>query len=152
VLEEHNPLIAVGEEFHGPAAFVTHAFTASIAIYLAAAGALVAWFLYLKRPDLPAQMLQQFSGVHRVLINKYYFDWFNEQVLARSGRALAGFLWNVGDQQLIDGLAVNGSARAIGVLALVGRRLQSGYLYHYAFAMVIGLALLVGWLVFGAAA
>jgi NADH-quinone oxidoreductase subunit L len=151
VLEEHNPLIAVGEEFHGPAAFVSHAFTASIAIYLAAAGALVAWFLYLKRPDLPARMLQQFSAVHRVLINKYYFDWFNEQVLARGGRSLAGFLWNVGDQRLIDGIAVNGSARAIGALALVGRRLQSGYLYHYAFAMVIGLALLVGWLVFGPA-
>ncbi|HLF10480.1 MAG TPA: NADH-quinone oxidoreductase subunit L [Gammaproteobacteria bacterium] len=149
VLEEHNPLHEVGEEFHGPGAFVLHAFTSSIAVYLAAAGALVAWFLYLKRPDLPGRLLQQFSAVHRVLINKYYFDWFNEQVLARGGRLLASFLWNVGDQQLIDGLAVNGSARAIGVLAIVGRRLQSGYLYHYAFAMVIGLAVLIGWMVFG---
>jgi NADH-quinone oxidoreductase subunit L len=146
-LEGQNPLEIVGEEFHGPAAFVTHGFS-GIAVYLAAAGALVAWFLYLKRPDIPARLLTQFSGLHNVLMNKYYFDWFNENVIARATRALGFGLWKVGDEMLIDGAAVNGSARAVGLLAAVTRGLQTGYLYHYAFAMIIGLAALVGWLVF----
>jgi len=146
-LEGQNPLEIVGEEFHGPAAFVMHGFS-GVAVYLALAGAVVAWFLYLKRPDIPARLLMQFSGLHRLLMNKYYFDWFNENVLARGTRGLGFGLWKVGDQTLIDGALVNGSARAVGLLAVVTRGLQTGYLYHYAFAMIIGLAALVGWLVF----
>jgi NADH-quinone oxidoreductase subunit L len=146
-LEGQNPLEIVGEEFHGPAAFVTHGLT-GVAVWLAAAGAAVAWFLYVKRPDIPARLLTQFGALHGVLMNKYYFDWFNENVLARATRGLGVGLWRVGDQTLIDGALVNGSARAVGLLAVVTRGLQSGYLYHYAFAMVIGLAALVGWLVF----
>jgi NADH-quinone oxidoreductase subunit L len=149
-LEGQNPLEEVGTEFHGPWAFVLHGFS-GVAVYLAAAGALVAWFLYLKRPDIPARLLTQFRGLHAVLMNKYYFDWFNENVLARATRGLGGFLWRVGDQTLIDGAVVNGSARAVGVLAVLARGLQSGYLYHYAFAMIVGLAILVGWIVYGRA-
>jgi NADH-quinone oxidoreductase subunit L len=78
-------------------------------------------------------------------MNKYYFDWFNENVLARGGRALGGLLWRVGDQTIIDGGLVNGSARVVGIVAVLARGLQSGYLYHYAFAMILGLAGLVGW-------
>jgi NADH-quinone oxidoreductase subunit L len=96
---------------------------------------------------LPARWQQQFAGIYRVLANKYYFDWFNENVLARSGRALGGFFWRVGDQALIDGAIVNGSARTVGLVSSITRNLQSGYLYHYAFAMIVGLAALVGWLV-----
>jgi NADH-quinone oxidoreductase subunit L len=109
----------------------------------------VAWFLYLKRPDIPARLLQQFAGVVRVLDNKYYFDWFNENVIARGSRGLGALLWKAGDQTLIDGALVNGSAKTVGIIAVVARELQSGYLYHYAFAMIIGLAALVGWWVFG---
>ncbi|HSC14268.1 MAG TPA: NADH-quinone oxidoreductase subunit L [Gammaproteobacteria bacterium] len=145
--EGQNPLEIVGEEFHGPAAFVTHGFT-GIAVYLALAGALVAWFLYLKRPDIPARLLTTFGAVYNVLVNKYYFDWFNENVIARATRGLGLGLWKVGDQTLIDGAVVNGSAKAVGMLAGATRGLQSGYLYHYAFAMIVGLAALVGWLVF----
>jgi NADH-quinone oxidoreductase subunit L len=147
VLPEHDPLRELGDEFHGPFAFVTHAFTASVAVYLAAAGAIAAWYLYLKRPDLPARWQQQFSGPYRVLVNKYYFDWFNENVIARAGRWIGGFFWKVGDEALIDGAVVNGSAKTVGFVSSVVRNLQSGYLYHYAFAMIVGLALLVGWLV-----
>ena len=146
-LEGQNPLEIVGEEFHGPWPFIVHAFS-GFAIYLAFAGFAVAWFLYLKRPDIPARLLTQFSLLHNVLMNKYYFDWFNENVIARATRGLGLGLWKVGDETLIDGAAVNGSAKAVGMLAAVTRGLQSGYLYHYAFAMIVGLAAIVGWLVF----
>jgi NADH-quinone oxidoreductase subunit L len=144
---DHNPLHEVGEEFHGPLGFVLHGFMGP-AVYLAALGALAAWFLYLKRPDLPARWLEQFSGLHRVLMNKYYFDWFNENVIAAGSRLLGGFLWKAGDQMIIDGALVNGSAKTVGVLSGVLRKIQTGYLYNYAFAMIIGLAALVGWFVF----
>jgi NADH-quinone oxidoreductase subunit L len=145
VLEEHNVLGEVGQEFHGAGAFILHALTSSPTVYLALAAGVLAWFLYLKRPDLPATMLARFSGLHRLLVNKYYFDWFNETVLARGTRATGSALWRFGDQILIDGLLVNGSARAVGAISSVARGLQSGYLYHYAFAMVIALAMLIGW-------
>jgi NADH-quinone oxidoreductase subunit L len=146
-LEGQNPVEHVGEEFHGPWSFVVHAFGGP-AVYLAFAGFAVAWFLYLKRPEIPARLLTQFSLLHNVLMNKYYFDWFNENVIMPAARGLGFGLWKVGDQTLIDGAAVNGSAKAVGMLSAVMRRVQSGYLYHYAFAMIVGLAALVGWLVF----
>jgi NADH-quinone oxidoreductase subunit L len=92
--------------------------------------------------------MQQAGALYRLLVNKYYFDWFNEHVIAKGSRWLGGALWRVGDQTLIDGALVNGGARTVGVLAVIARELQSGYLYHYAFAMIIALAALVGWLVF----
>jgi NADH-quinone oxidoreductase subunit L len=143
---EHNPLEEVGAEFHGSAMFVLHAFQGP-AIYLAAAGVLTAWFLWLKRPDLPSRIQASLAPVHRVLDNKYYFDWFNENVIARAARGLGTVLWTAGDRFLIDGLLVDGSARTVAMLSGVVRKVQSGYLYHYAFAMVIGLAALVGWFV-----
>jgi len=149
VLEEHNVLHEIGLEFHGPGAFVAHAFTSSPALYLAAAGVATAWVLYMYRPGWPALIQQRLAPVHRVLVNKYYFDWFNEHVIARSVRGLGGALSRVGDQLIIDGAFVNGSARLVGVLSGIVRNLQSGYLYHYAFAMVIGLAVLIGWLIVG---
>ncbi len=148
VMAEHNPLRELGEDFRGPLEFVLEAFTESVALYLALAGAVVAWFLYLKRPEIPEQLMLRFSGLYRVLVNKYYFDWFNENVIAKGARLLGGELWRVGDEKLIDGGLVNGSARLVGIVAVLARGLQSGYLYHYAFAMIFGLAVLVGWLVF----
>ena len=102
----------------------------------------------MKQPELPARLIQRFSGLHRVLMNKYYFDWFNENVLARASRGLGQLFWKVGDQTLIDGGIVNGSARTVGVLSATLRKVQTGRLYNYAFAMIIGLAVIVGWLVF----
>jgi NADH-quinone oxidoreductase subunit L len=147
VLEEHDVVGELGAEFHGSLAFVTHAFVASPALYLAAAGVAVAWFLYIYRPELPGQIREKIDVVYRLLVNKYYFDWFNENVLARGTRCLGGGLSRFGDQMVIDGALVNGSARAIALVSMVVRNLQSGYLYHYAFAMIIGLAALIGWLV-----
>jgi NADH-quinone oxidoreductase subunit L len=147
VREPHEVLAEVGAEFGSPGEFVVHALTHSVALYLALAGAIVAWFLYVGRRELPEQILGRFHALYELLINKYYFDWFNENVLVRRTRDLGQVLWRFGDQVVIDGLVVNGSAQAVGVLSRAARRLQSGYLYHYAFAMVIGLAVLIGWFV-----
>jgi len=149
VLEEQDVLHEVGEEFHGSAEFVVHALTHSVALYLALAGAVTAWALYIRRPELPARIVSAagVSTVNRILENKYFFDWFNEKVLARIARGAGYVLWGLGDRGIIDGMFVNGSAYAIGALSKVARKLQSGYLYHYAFAMVIGLAALIGWFV-----
>jgi NADH-quinone oxidoreductase subunit L len=147
VLEEHDVLNEVGEEFHGPGAFVIHALTHSVALYLALAGAIAAWLLYLARPAWPAAIGKRLGFIYRILDNKYYFDWFNENVVAKFTRGVGYVLWGVGDRGIIDGLFVNGSAHAVAALSSVVRRVQSGYLYHYAFAMVFGLAAMIAWFV-----
>jgi NADH-quinone oxidoreductase subunit L len=145
VSEQHDVLGRLAEEFHGPAQFVLHGLMGP-AVWLAAAGVVLAWFLYLKRPDVAAQLRERAGGLYTLLENKYYFDWFNENVIARGSRVLGTALWKGGDVALIDGAAVNGSARVVGWVAQVARGLQSGYLYHYAFATIIGLSLLLAWL------
>jgi len=142
----HDVLGHVKEEFHGPVQFVVHAFTGP-AVYLAAAGVLAAWYLYIKRTDLPGQIAARASGLYTLLANKFYFDEIYQAVFARGSRALGTALWRVGDVALIDGGMVNGSARVVGWVSGLLRQLQSGYLYHYAFAMVIGLSALLAWYV-----
>jgi NADH-quinone oxidoreductase subunit L len=145
VAENHNVLRELGAEFHGPAQFVLHGLTGP-AVWLAATGAVLAWFLYLKRPELTEMLRRKAGALYTVLVNKYYFDWFNEKVLAAGSRGLGQALWKGGDVALIDGAAVNGSARLVGWVAQVARGLQSGYLYHYAFATIIGLSIFLAWL------
>ena len=140
-----GPLAILGADFHGPGAFLAHAF-ASPALYLAFAGIATAWYLYVRRPDLPDVISTRFARIYRLLVNKYYFDWFNENVVAVGVRGFGTGLWKRGDEVAIDGVLVNGTARAIGSIAAIVRRVQTGYLYHYAFAMIIGLSLLLGWL------
>jgi len=116
------------------------------ALYLALAGIATAWYLYLRRPDLPDVISTRFARLYRLLVNKYYFDWFNESVVAVGVRSFGTGLWKRGDEVAIDGYLVNGTARAVGAIAAIVRHVQTGYLYHYAFAMIIGLSLLLGWL------
>jgi NADH-quinone oxidoreductase subunit L len=145
VAESHDVLAHLGEEFHGPAAFVLHGLQAP-AVWLAAAGVLAAWYLYLKRPELADTLRQKAGGLYTLLVNKYYFDAFNEKFIAGGSRALGRLLWRVGDVAIIDGAAVNGSARLVGWVASIVRGVQSGFLYHYAFATIIGLSALLAWL------
>ena len=146
VNEEHNVLGHIGEEFHGSASFLAHAMTQA-PVYLALLGVLAAWFLYIKRPDIPGVIASKLSWLYKLLDNKFYFDQVYQAVFAVGSRNLGTALWRVGDQALIDGAFVNGSARLIGWFSGILRRLQSGYLYHYAFAMIIGLSVLLAWYV-----
>lgn len=146
VLANHDVLAELGEEFHGAFAFLTHSFVAGPAFYLAAAGVLVAWFLYLKRPDIPATISAKAAGLHALLERKYYFDDLWIRGFAGGGRRLGQFLWTRGDETVIDGLLVNGTAKSVGRLAATMRHLQTGYLYHYAFAMIFALTFFLGWL------
>jgi NADH-quinone oxidoreductase subunit L len=151
MLPQHDVLAEIGAEFQGPLAFVQHGITnvQPPVIYLAAAGVFTAWYFYLRNPELTGQLRSRFAVLHRLLANKYYFDDFNEKVIARGGRAFGDLCWRVGDVTIIDGAVVNGTANAVGRLSGVIRKLQTGYLYHYAFAMVIGLCALMGWLLLG---
>jgi NADH-quinone oxidoreductase subunit L len=141
----HDVLMHLREEFHGPAAFVVHGIKGP-AVWLALAGVLTAWYLYLKRPELAARVREKSGALYTLLENKFYFDAFNEKVIAAGTLAVGRLLWRGGDVAIIDGAAVNGSARLVGWLAGVARQLQSGYLYHYAFATIIGLSALLAWL------
>ncbi|MBK6350124.1 MAG: NADH-quinone oxidoreductase subunit L [Proteobacteria bacterium] len=145
VAPAHDVLGHLGREYHGPAAFVLHGLTGP-AVWLAAAGVLAAWFLYLQRPALAAVLREKAGGLYTLLENKYYFDWFNEKVIAAGSRRLGMALWKGGDAAVIDGAVVNGSARLVARVAQAARGLQSGYLYHYAFATIIGLSVLLAWL------
>jgi NADH-quinone oxidoreductase subunit L len=117
--------------------------------WLAAAGVALAWLFYLQKPQLPDAIAARLKPLQKLLENKYFFDWINENIIARAARILGSVFWTVGDKGVIDGLAVNGSAHSVGFLAGLVRRVQTGYLYSYAFWMVIGLALLLGWFLVG---
>ncbi len=142
VLPEHDVLAEVHHEFHGAAAMATHGFTA-LPFALAVAGFVISLVLYRLRTDLPGKIAQLLRLPYQLLVRKYGFDEFNETVFAGGARAIGGAFWRIGDALLIDGLMVNGSARVVGWCAGVVRQVQSGYLYHYAFAMIIGLLVLM---------
>jgi NADH-quinone oxidoreductase subunit L len=137
-----DPLAKLGEGFHGPAAFALHGLQA-LPFWLAVAGLVAAWYLYLKRPELPGRIADGAKGLHRLLANKYYLDDINQVLFAGGARRLGGLLWKVGDVAIIDGFFVNGSARVIGWFSAVIRRVQSGLVYHYAFMMIIGVFVLL---------
>jgi NADH-quinone oxidoreductase subunit L len=144
--ERHDVLARMGEAWHGSWGLVTHAIATPI-FWLAAAGVFCAWFLYLKRPELPDQIKAKLDGLYKLLDRKYYFDDLYIKGFAAGGRAAGEFLWRKGDELVIDGAIVNGTANTVKRLAGVMRQLQTGFLYHYAFAMIIGLTVFLGWLV-----
>jgi NADH-quinone oxidoreductase subunit L len=144
VLPTQDVVGDLGREWTGATAFGLHAFV-SLPMYVAALGVLTAWVFVLKKPEWGDAVRERFRLINLVLANKYYFDWINEHVVAPLARGVGWSLWRAGDQGLIDTVAVNGSAHTIGRLSFVTRRLQSGFLYSYAFWMFIGLAALLGW-------
>jgi NADH-quinone oxidoreductase subunit L len=140
--EHHESVREMAAEFHGPVAMALHALT-TLPFWLAVAGVATAWFFYMKRPDIPAAIKQRFESIHTLLENKYYFDRFNDWFFAAGARGISRLLWKHGDVRLIDGMMVNGSAKLVGVISSVVRQVQTGYIYHYAFAMIIGVFILL---------
>ena len=146
VLPANNVLEHIGEEFHGSAEFALHSFL-TLPLLLAGLGVLTAYVFFLWRPALADAAEARLKWLYTILVDKFGFDWFNEHVIMAGARLLGGGLWRVGDQLVIDDGLVNGSARTVGWLGSVMRYAQSGYLYHYAFAMILGLAALLMWLI-----
>ena len=146
VLPEHNVLEHLAEHFHGALGFALHGLT-GLPFILVLAGFGSAWYLYMMRPDLPDLVQQRFAKLYDVMDRKYLFDEIYQSVFMRGSQNLGTVLWKYADAGLIDGLMVNGTARLVGWFAAVTRHLQSGYLYHYAFAMIIGLLVLLTWFV-----
>lgn len=143
---KHPAMAELAKHWHGPVAMALHGLT-TLPFWFAVAGVALSWYMYLVNPALPAAIKKAVQPVHTLLENKYYMDWFNEHVIARAARGLGVGLWKGGDQAIIDGAAVNGSARLVGWFAGVVRWVQSGYIYHYAFAMLLGVIVLMTYFV-----
>ncbi|MEO7338234.1 MAG: NADH-quinone oxidoreductase subunit L, partial [Caldimonas sp.] len=142
--ERHPAMEELAKEFHGALAMAGHAFAGPI-FWLALAGVVAAYVFYMVKPGIPASIQARFGFVYRLLDNKYYLDWFNEHVLARAARMAGTGLWKGGDVGFIDGILIDGSSRAVGGIAALTRRLQSGYLYWYALVMIVGVIGLMTW-------
>jgi NADH-quinone oxidoreductase subunit L len=144
--EKHHAMEELAKAFHGPVAMGIHALI-SAPVWLALGGVVLSYLMYMVFPAWPAAIKRMFSPIYVLLDNKYYMDWFNENILARGTRLLGTGLWKGGDQALIDGLLVNGSWKTAGWISGVIRRFQSGYLYHYALSMILGIFVLMTYFV-----
>ncbi len=144
--EKHAGMKTLADAFHGPVAMALHS-VSTAPFWLALAGVVVAWYMYLINPAVPAAIGRALRPLVVLLENKYYMDWINENILARGARALGNGLWKVGDRTLIDGWLVNGSWKLVGLVSNWTRKLQTGYLYHYALVMILGIFLLMTYFV-----
>ena len=144
--ERHPVMEELAHAYHGAVAMAMHALSTP-PFWLALSGVVVAWYMYLVNPAVPAAFARVLRPLVVLLENKYFMDWINENILARLARGLGIGLWKAGDQALIDGAVVNGSWKLIGWVSAVSRHLQSGYLYHYALAMILGVFVLMTWFV-----
>ena len=145
-LERHPVMQEMAAMFHGPVQMALHSFTTA-PFWLAMTGVALSYYMYIVNPALPASIRRKVQPIYTLLENKYYLDWFNENVVMRGTRGLGVLLWKVGDEKLIDGVLVNGSWKVVGWVSGVVRRLQSGYIYHYAFGMIIGVFVLMTYFV-----
>ena len=139
---KHGAMAELAEKIHGPVAMALHGFTAA-PFWLALAGVVVSYVFYMVAPQIPAKIksVSQKIGLYQVLEGKYGVDWVYENIFARGSRVLGTVFWKVGDQGLIDGLIVNGSWKVVGRIAALVRWLQTGYVYHYALVMILGIFL-----------
>lgn len=144
---KHHSMKELAEAFHGPVAMAAHSLHSPV-LYLALGGVVTAAVFYLWLPQIPAFFARVLAPVKAILDNKYYLDDFNQAVFAKGARVLGAGLWKGADQGLIDGLVVNGSTRVVAWFSATVRQVQSGYIYHYAFAMILGLIGLIGWILY----
>jgi NADH-quinone oxidoreductase subunit L len=144
--DAHEAMHELGHAYHGAIAMALHAFS-SAPFWLALGGVVSSFYMYMINPAVPAAIQRACMPIYNLFENKYYMDWINENILARGARALGTGLWKGADQSVIDGGIVNGSWKLVGAVSVVTRQLQSGYLYHYALAMIVGVFLLMTWFV-----
>ena len=142
----HPAMSKLTEEFHGAVQMAVHALT-TLPFVLALSGVVVAWYMYLVNPAVPAAFKRALQPLYTILENKYYLDWFNENVLAKGARALGVGFWRAGDQGVIEGGFVNASWKIIGLISRAVKLVQTGYLYHYALVMIAGLFLFLTYFV-----
>jgi NADH-quinone oxidoreductase subunit L len=142
VSDAHPAMVTLKAAFQGVTGMMAHAFF-TLPFWFAVAGAVTAFYIYILRPDLPAMLRARWGKVVTVLMDKYGLDRFNDWFFAGGARLLGNGLWKGGDEAVIDGVLVNGSANAVGWFSTVIRKLQSGYIYNYAFAMIFGIVLLL---------
>ena len=142
VSDNHAGLKELAASFHGAVGMAMHGLQTA-PFWLAISGVVLAWFFYLVRPGIPVAIQRIFKPIHSLLENKYFFDRFNEIVFSGGARLLGKGLWKFGDQGLIDGIAVNGTARLVAWIAQMSRLFQTGHLYQYAFTMIIGVFVLL---------
>jgi NADH-quinone oxidoreductase subunit L len=148
VLPEWNVLAKLAQEFHGAFQMALHApFTLSF--WLSMAGILTAWFFNSARPEYAASLKKRFAFIYWIMVKKYGFDDFNQRFFVHGTRRLGNFFYQFADLKIIDGMIVNGSGRFIRWFANVARLMQTGYLYHYAFVMIVGLVVFLGWFILG---
>ncbi len=143
---KHPAMQALASAFHGAPQMAAHAI-GTPPLWLAVAGVVLAYVFYILKPEWPAAIKRAFMPVFSLLENKYYLDWINEHILARGARSLGAGLWKVGDQTIIDGFFVNGSWKLVGWVSGIVRKAQSGYLYHYALVMILGIFVLMTYFV-----
>ncbi len=141
---QHPAVATLREEWHGVPAFVEHGLI-TLPFWLAVAGVATAWLLYIRRTDLPEKIRARSGALYDVLINNYYIDRFNDWFFAGGFRRVGTLFSEVGDRSLIDGLMVNGSAKLVGAASAVLREVQTGRVYHYAFAMILGVFAMLFW-------
>ncbi|KLR58628.1 NADH:ubiquinone oxidoreductase subunit L [Diaphorobacter sp. J5-51] len=142
----HPAMAELAESIHGWKEMGMHGFVAA-PFWLGLAGVALAYYMYMVNPALPAAIKRAFQPVFTLLENKYYLDWINENIIARGARCLGTALWKGGDQGVIDGAIVNGSWKLVGRIAGLVRWLQSGYIYHYALVMILGVFALMTYFV-----
>lgn len=142
VAPSHPAMATLKAAFHGPMNMIVHGF-GSLPFWLAIAGAAIAYYIYIVKPDLPAVLRASWGRVVSVLMDKYGLDRFNDWFFAGGARKIGSGLWRGGDVVVIDGVVVNGSAKAVEWFSTIIRKIQSGYIYNYAFAMIFGIVLLL---------
>jgi NADH-quinone oxidoreductase subunit L len=144
--DKHPAMAVLTHHYHGAVAMALHALSTA-PFWLAVAGVASSYYMYMVNPAVPAAIKRVFHPIYVLFENKYYLDWFNENVLARGARALGTSLWKGGDQAIIEGGVVNASWKLVGWVSSLTRQLQTGYLYHYALSMILGVFLLMTWFV-----
>ncbi|KTC91717.1 NADH-quinone oxidoreductase subunit L [Fluoribacter dumoffii] len=148
ILPQHNVLGELAHEITSPFESMLHS-VFSLTFWITVAGIAIAWICYIAVPSIPGYLARRFSLIYKILLNRYGFDAFNNLVFIKGSKGIGNVFYSVGDQTLIDGMVVNGSSRLVRWLSAKGRMIQSGYLYHYATVMVLGLLGFLCWLILG---